>query len=49
MQLKIENIEFEIDIRVESLIEEVHSYRDIFMLQLKKHKQDFEKYVSFYY
>jgi hypothetical protein len=45
MQLKIESIEFEMDIRVESLIEDIHSYRDIFMLQLKKYKQDFEKYI----
>ena len=41
MQFKIENIENEIDIRVESLIEEIQKYRNDF--QLKKYKQDFEK------
>ena len=35
------------DIRVESLIEEINKYRDDFMLQLKKYKQDFEKYKRF--
>jgi hypothetical protein len=47
LQLKTENIEFEIDIRVESLISEIHSYRDNFMTQLQKYRQDFEKYVTF--
>jgi hypothetical protein len=42
MKLKIENIEFEMEIRVESLISEIHSYRDNIMAQLKK-------YVSFYF
>ena len=40
----VENIENEITIRVESLIEEIQKYRNDFMLQLKKYKQDFEKY-----
>ena len=31
------------DIRVESLIEEIHTYRDDYMWQLKKHIKDFEK------
>jgi hypothetical protein len=44
MQLKIENIENEMDIRIESSIEAINKYRDDFMLQLKKYKQDFEKY-----
>jgi hypothetical protein len=49
MKLKIENIKFEMDIRVESLIEEIHSYRDNIMAQLNKYEQDFEKHVSFYF
>jgi hypothetical protein len=47
MQFNIENIENEIDIRFESLIEEIQKYRNDFMLQLKKYKQDFEKYKQF--
>jgi hypothetical protein len=44
MKFKIANIENEIDIRFESLLEEINKYRDDFMLQLKEYKQDFEKY-----
>jgi hypothetical protein len=40
MKLKIDKIEFEMFIRVESLIEEIHSYRDNIMAQLNKYKQD---------
>jgi hypothetical protein len=43
MQSKIENIENEMDIRVESLIGEIHTLRDDFMFQLEKYKQDFEE------
>jgi hypothetical protein len=41
--MKIENIEVEIDIRAESLIEEINKYRDDLMFHLKKHKKNFEK------
>jgi hypothetical protein len=43
MQLKIETIENEIDIRVESLVAEIQRYGDDFKLQLNKYKQDLEK------
>ncbi len=49
MQSKIENIENEMDIRVESLIGEIHVIRDNFMLQIKKYRQDFEEYGTFYF
>ncbi len=42
--LKIENIENEMDIRVESMISEIHNYRDEYRLQLDKYKKEFEKY-----
>ncbi len=43
MQLELEHIENEMDVRVESLIEEIHRYRVGFMLQLNKYKKDFEE------
>ncbi len=43
MQLKIENIENEMDIRVESLISEINQYRYHYRLQLKKYKEHFKK------
>ena len=46
MKLKIENIEFEMDIRTESLIIEIQNYRDDYRLQLDKYKKDFEKYIE---
>jgi hypothetical protein len=43
MQLKVENIENELDMKVESLIEDIHKFRDDLRLQLNKYKQDFGK------
>ena len=37
------------DIRVESLIEEIHKYREDFSSQLKNYKEDFAKYDLFKY
>ena len=47
--LKIENIENDIDIRVESMISEIHNYRDYYRLQLDKYKKEFEKYWKILY
>jgi hypothetical protein len=44
MKLKIENIEYELNIRTESLIIEIQNYRDEYSMQLDKYKKDFEKY-----
>ena len=41
--MKIENIENEMDIRVESLISEIHKYRDDYRLQLNKYKEELKK------
>ncbi len=46
MKLKIENIEYEMDIRTKSLIIEIQNYRDDSRLQLDKFKKDFEKYIE---
>jgi hypothetical protein len=46
MMLKIENIENEIDLRVESMISEIHNYRDEHMLQLDKYKKNLEEYLK---
>ena len=46
MKLKIENIEYEMDIRTKSLIIEIQNYRDDYRLQLDKYKKDFEKYIE---
>jgi pyrimidine operon attenuation protein/uracil phosphoribosyltransferase len=46
LKLKIENIENEMDIRVESMIIEIQNYRDDYRLQLDKYKKDFEKYIE---
>jgi hypothetical protein len=43
MQLKMLNVENEMDIRVESLILEIQNYRDVYKLQLEKYKENFEK------
>ena len=43
MQLKIESIQNQIDLRVESLITEVHEYRDKCMNNLGKYKDDLKK------
>jgi hypothetical protein len=42
LQLKIVNIENEMDVRVESLISQKNLYSEDFMLKLKKYKKDFE-------
>ena len=42
MQLKIENLENEMDTRVESLILNIQKYRDEFMQKLKQYKSDLE-------
>ena len=42
---KIQAIEFEIDIRVESLITEIHNERDDLRDALKLFKQNYEKLV----
>jgi hypothetical protein len=44
MKLKIENIEYELDIKTESLISEIQNCRDEYRMQLDKYKNDFEKY-----
>jgi hypothetical protein len=41
---KIENIEFEMDIRVESLIADIHKYRDKYKHKLDIYKEKFKKY-----
>ena len=43
MQLKIETVEDQMDMRVESLITEIHKYRDEYMEKLKKFKVDLQK------
>jgi hypothetical protein len=43
MQLKIETLEDQMDLRVESLIIEIHKYRDEYMEKLKKYKNDLHK------
>ncbi len=43
MQLKIENIENEMDIRVESLISEINQYRYVYRVQLDFKKWEFNK------
>jgi hypothetical protein len=47
IQLKLENIENEIDLRVESLVAEIHNYGEKLRLQLNNNKMDFQKYVFF--
>ena len=47
MQLKIENLENEMDIRVESLISNIQKYRDEFMQKLKQYKSDLEGLEKF--
>jgi hypothetical protein len=45
MMLKLKNIENEMDIRVESMISEIHNYRDHYRLQLNKYKIELQKYI----
>jgi hypothetical protein len=40
--MKIENIENEMDIRVESLISEIQKYRDDYQLELNQNKEDYQ-------
>ena len=42
---RIENIEFEIDLRVESLVAEIHKHGDEFRNELKRLKFDLEKLI----
>ena len=46
MQLKIESIQNQIDLRVELLITEIHEYRDKCMINLGKYKDDLKKFTS---
>ena len=43
MQVKIQIIENEIEMRVNTLITELNKYRDDFKLKLKEYKDDFVK------
>lgn len=43
MQAKLESIENEMEMRVESLVTQINKYRDECRMQLKKCKEDFEK------
>ena len=43
MQLQIESLEDQMDLRVESLINEIHKCRDGYMEKLKKYKIDLQK------
>ena len=45
MQLKIETLEDQMDLKVELLISEIQKYRDEYMDKLKKHKIDLKKLV----
>ncbi len=40
---KVETLENEMDIRVESLITEIHKYRDDYRLSLNNSKTEFQK------
>ena len=42
MQIKMESLEYEIDLRVESLIAQIHKYRDEHLAKLRGFKNDFE-------
>ena len=44
---KVESLENEMDIRVESLIAEIHKYRDDYRFRLNNSKTEFQKYFSF--
>jgi hypothetical protein len=44
---KIECIEFEMDIRIESLIDNLHKYRDDYKNKLFMYKEKFKKYFCF--
>ena len=42
MQIKIESLEDEMDLRVESLIAQIHKYRDEYAAKLKSFKAELE-------
>jgi hypothetical protein len=44
---KLESIEFEMDIRIESLIEDILKYRDEYKNKLFMYKEKFKKYFCF--
>jgi hypothetical protein len=46
MQNKLINIENEMDIRVESLVDEIHQYRNEFKLELNDFQREFEEYLN---
>ena len=43
LKTRTENIEYEIDVRVESLVTEIYKYSDEFKFQLNQSKNDLEK------
>jgi hypothetical protein len=43
LNIKIETIEYEMDIRVESLVASIHDYRDECKKKLDLIKEDFQK------
>ena len=47
MQLKIESLEDQMDLKVESLISEIHKHRDEYMEKLNKFKMDLKKLILF--
>jgi hypothetical protein len=46
LRIRIERIENEIDIRVESIVAKAHSYGEELRMELKKFKEDFERYIK---
>jgi hypothetical protein len=48
LNFKIENIENEMDIRVESLVTSIHEYRDECKAKLDKYKENFAEYLNYY-
>jgi hypothetical protein len=48
MNLQIDHVANEIDIRCESLISEIRKFHDNYLLRLKKYKVKFEKLESYY-
>ena len=42
MQIKIESLEDEMDLRVESLIVQIHEYRDQYVAKLKSYKVELQ-------
>ena len=46
MQIKIDSLKREMDLRVESLIGQIHKYRDEYVEKFKYFKVEFEKWGS---